>query len=561
MIALDEFPMGVVCCDASGIIQYINLYAANCIDRNREDAVGQPWQDMFPTLDPGFELPKDNMVSSTHLTLKEEGYILVATPGIPEKQSGTLFTLLKAKSLDQVTQQLDAYKNLHADMKAIFDISYDVIYVSDGKGTTLRVSSACETLWGYKEKDLVGRSVYELEREGVFKPSVTRMVLEDKRKISFVQTTKTGRRLMVIGTPIKDADGNIIRVVNASRDITEIDQLRSELEETKQLIEGYKEEIMSLRKLDEAEKKIVYRSNAMRNIMILGQKVANVDSTVLLLGESGVGKKVIASQIHRWSRRKHQPFITLNCGSIPEKMLEVELFGEGHGPVAPHSTDSQIGLFQKARGGTLYLDEITEMPLSIQIKLVGILQESKHLDARTGRDGVRIIASSNRNLEREVQAGRFREDLYYRLNVIPIHVPPLRERKEDILPLVLHYVSFFNQKYGMEKQLAADVMERLQQYSWPGNIRELHNVMERLVVTVDEQIVGERHMPDQIRMNGSGTNGIEVHKLMPLKEALESVERDLLKLAKEKYDSTTRMADALGVNQSTISRKLQQYKI
>jgi PAS domain S-box-containing protein/TyrR family helix-turn-helix protein len=560
---MEQITFGIVVLDDESRICYLNPFVMEKLHTG-PDLQGKLWSEAFPNVFAKQDAHRGALLSTQYFTVGQENYIAIRNrhlkDGLPH---GWMVMVLSASQLEEVTKELDAYKNLHSDLQAIFDISYDVIYVSDGRGITLRVSSACESLWGYKEEQLVGKSVYQLEKEGVYSPSITRLVLEKKDKVSYIQTTKTGRRLMVVGTPIKDELGNIIRVVNASRDITEISLLKNELEEVKQLTEGYKQELMSLRKKSEAEKNIIYRSEKMRKIIALSQKVASVDSTVLLTGESGAGKEVIASYIHNWSPRKPNPFISLNCGSIPEKLLEAELLGREGDPDGngPSRTEWEIGMFRKATDGTLFLDEITEMPLPIQAKLVGLLEENEQHSQRTGRSKVRIIASTSRDLDDEVKAGRFREDLYYWLNVIPITVPPLRERKEDILPLVLQLLEIYNLKYKKNKQFSANVLEKLQNYPWPGNIRELHNVIERLVVTIDDPVIGGKHLPTNILSNAREQKEIEVHRLLPLKDAIEKVERDLLEMAKEKYGSTTRIAEILGVNQSTISRKLQQYGI
>lgn len=555
---MEKISLGFIVLDDEAHILYMNQYAREKLNCG-PNVIGSLWTEALPGLITDLNVKPEVPSKTVYFTIGDESFIAIKQQYIRGGSSfGSMIMLMNASQLDEVTKELDSYKNLHADLKAIFDISYDVIYVSDGNGITLRVSSASERLWGYKEEELVGRSVYQLEKEGVYSPSVTRMVLEKKDRVSITQMTKTGRRLMVVGTPIKDEQGNIIRVVNASRDITEISRLKSELEEVKQLTEGYKQELMSLRQKSEADKNIIYRSEKMRKLIVLAQKLGEVDSTLLLLGESGVGKEVIASYIHNWSPRKPNPFIILNCGSMPERLLEVELFGQDS-DLAGDQEGRQIGLFKKAKDGTLFLDEITEMPLSIQAKLVGLLEENDVISQRSGQSRVRIIASSSKKLEEEVKAGRFREDLYYWLNVIPIVVPPLRERKEDILPMILHDLEKYNKKYKKNKQFSANVLEKLQNYPWPGNLRELHNVIERLVVTVDDPMISFKHLPEYIKNNSTEMKEIEVHRLMPLKDAVEQVERDLLKMAKEKYGSTTRMAEILGVNQSTISRKLQQY--
>ncbi|MDI7743530.1 sigma 54-interacting transcriptional regulator [Lysinibacillus fusiformis] len=458
--------------------------------------------------------------------------------------------------------KLESYKNLSLDLKAIFDTSYNVIYVSDNKGVTLRVSSACKELWGKEEKDLVGKSVYELEKEGIYRPSTTRMVLERKETVSLIQTTHTGKRLKVIGTPIKDTNGEIIRVINASRDITELSQLQSELEETKQLLESYKNELDDLRIRNEAETSLVSRSTKMNNIVSLALRVANVDSIVLILGETGVGKEVIANYIHKASRQSDKPFIKLNCSAIPENLLESELFGYEKGAFTG-AVKQKRGMFELANEGTLFLDEVGEMSLHIQTKLLRVIQEQELL--RVGgtaaiKFNIRLITATNRDLLQMVKEGTFREDFYYRLNVIPIKIPALRDRTEDILALVLHFIDYYNHKYMRSMRLSPVALETLQQYDWPGNVRELQNIVERFVVLNEEEIIEKAKIEEYLFTDSTRrkTDGVIVNKIIPLKECVEEVERQLLELAKQKYKSTSQIASVLKVNQSTISRKLQR---
>ncbi len=465
----------------------------------------------------------------------------------------------EAEEIEKIAMNFESYTNLSLDLKAVFDTSYDVIYVSDGEGITLRVSSACEKLFGYKAEDLIGRSIYELEKKGVFKPSITRLVLEKQEKVQVFQTTKTGRRLMVVGTPIKDEQGKIIRIVNASRDITQESRLQSELEDTKVLIEGFKRELEQLREQTMKDEPFIFKSEQMRNVVTMASKVAEVDSTVLILGESGVGKEVISSFIHQNSQRKDKPFIKVNCGAIPENLLESELFGYERGAFTGASKDGKLGLFELANEGTLFLDEIGEVPLPLQVKLLRVLQENELVrigGTKPIRINVRIVAATNRNLQEEIKKGRFREDLYYRLNVVPLYVPPLRERKEDILPLTLHFIEKYNEKYRKEKSFSQETLECLQAYKWPGNVRELQNIVERLVVITDLNTVEPQHLPDMLVSGRKQSSGVSVTDIMPLKDAIELLERQLLLLAREKYGTTTKMAEILGVNQSTISRKL-----
>ncbi|MEX2416270.1 MAG: sigma 54-interacting transcriptional regulator [Paenibacillaceae bacterium] len=556
---LDLLHAGVVFFDSELQITKANRYAIEMLGLPIHELIYRKWKELFPGTLEGE--PKEHFEGLKNFEFVSGGvrYIAQIHPiTAKHNHQGAVMLFQSDRSFEEIMQQLDSYKYLSSDLQAIFDISYDVIYVSDGEGKTLRVSAASEKLWGYKESELLGKSVSQLEKEGVFKPSVTRMVLEKRTKVSTIQTTKTGRRLMVVGTPIMNEEGNIVRVVNASRDITEISRLQNELEEMKQVTEGYKKELMDLRKINEENRKIVFQSEKMRQILTLAQKIAGVDSTVLIQGKSGVGKEVIASAIHNWSSRKEKPYIIVNCGSLPEALLEQELFGGIHGGQA-----SKMGSLELANEGTLFLDEIAEMPLSIQAKLIRVLQDQEF--TRKGADmpvkvNIRFIASTAKDLKSEMTAGRFREDLYYRLHVIPIVIPPLQERVEDILPLTLYLVDLINKKYNMSKQFASKVVEFFQKYQWPGNVRELQNVIERLMVTTDESIIGTKHLPDYIIHASHERRDVEVNKIIPLKEAMVQVEKQLLELARSKYGSTTRIAKALGVNQSTISRKLQQYE-
>ncbi|MGO5652131.1 sigma-54 interaction domain-containing protein [Priestia megaterium] len=414
---------------------------------------------------------------------------------------------------------------------------------------------------GKKENELIGRNVIDLEKEGIYTPSITRLVLEQRKKVSAIQTTKEGKRLMVVGTPIKNEQGEVIRVINASRDITEVSQMQSEISEMKRLIAGYKQELMELKK-DKTEKvKLISYSKKMEKTLELARRVANVDSTVLILGESGVGKEMVANLIHETSDRKNSPFIKVNCGAIPENLLESELFGYEGGAFTGAKKEGKMGLFELANKGTLFLDEIAEMPLALQVKLLRVLQEREVMrvgGVKPVAVNVRIIAATNRNLHEDVQKGNFREDLYYRLNVIPLSILPLRERREDILPLASYFIEQFNQKYLTKKTLSAETAEAFELYNWPGNVRELQNIVERLIVMSDGDEIQHLHLPEEITNLSSNRDKVQVLDILPLKECMEMAEKQLLRLAKQKYSSTVKIADALQVNQSTISRKLQK---
>lgn len=400
--------------------------------------------------------------------------------------------IVPKKMLFPLLEGMQEYVDIKLDLQAILDHCREVIFVSDENGKALRVSSSWTPLWKDGGKDFFEKGAFQVEKEGVISPSATRLVSERKEQVQIVQETNTGRTLMVTGIPIKNKDGAIRRIISISEDITDISLLKQELNsekvKNKQLHALlYNNEVPSL----------VFNSAAMDSVLSTVFKIANVDSTVLITGESGVGKEVIAHYIHEWSDRKDKPFIIVNCGSIPENLLESELFGYTRGAFTGALQDGKKGLFEAANGGTIFLDEIGEMPFSLQVKLLRVLQEQEI--TRVGgthpiKINVRVIAATNRNLLEEVKKKQFREDLYYRLNVVPIHIPPLRDRKEDILPLILHFTEGFNRKFSKKKVFSQEAIKHFYSYSWPGNIRELRNIIERLIVMADADYLEPTHL-------------------------------------------------------------------
>lgn len=569
-VAVDSLRTGFIMTDKEGVVRYVNKKGEELLGRKKEEMLSDSIFDIVPALRNQFSFNESQFFKSIPYG-NSKLFFNYSPQVLNGERIGSTYLFNEEQYYEFFLKKLDSYKNLNHDLKAIFDISYDVIYVSDGDGITLRVSSACEKLWGKKQEELVGKSVYELETMGIYTPSVTRIVLEKKETVSVIQRTRTGRRLMVVGTPIKDETGKIIRVVNASRDITEVDRLQSELNEIRQKMEGYKQELEQLKSKTLAKNQIIYQSIEMEKVISLAYRVKDVESTILIYGETGVGKEVIASYIHHSSNRADKPFITINCGAIPESLLESELFGYEKGAFTG-AVSQKRGLFELANEGTLFLDEIGEMPLNLQAKLLRVLQEQTFVRVGGTKEikvNFRLIAATNRNLYEEMKKGKFREDLYYRLNVIPIRIPPLRERKDDIFALIQHYVQYFNEKYNLSKSISNSALKKLQQYHWPGNVRELKNIVERLIVLTEKDKIKLEDLETLIGLNEKydfneeerNANDVVVHNIIPLKQCIEEAERQLLELAKKKYDSTTEIAEVLQVNQSTVSRKMKKLGI
>lgn len=457
------------------------------------------------------------------------------------------------------------------ELEAIVRFSHDNIVIADGEGTVLRVSPNCTDIYGKEPSYLIGKTVFQLEKERIFAPSVTVRVLKDKKETQVMQKTKNGRIVMATGIPIYDDNRNIVRVISFSHDLTELERLKNDYEALQAKMERYETEIEELKEKVAKDQHIVVKSPNMEKIWKLVNRVARSDATVLFLGESGVGKNVFARTLHDGSTRREERFIEVNCGAVPKNLFESEMFGYEGGAFTGADKRGKPGIFEMADKGTLFLDEIAELPLDMQVKLLQVLQERK-VTRIGGREAkpvdFRLVAATNQDLESLVKQKKFRQDLFYRLNVVPIAIPPLRERKEDIYQLAHYYLSKFNEKYNMHKMLHTATVDALIHYDWPGNVRELENLMERLVITSEGNTIYPHHLPfatreeagDYEKHDWSVLETFE-HRGLTLQEALREVEKNWLTRAYRQYKTTYEMAQYLGVSQSTVVRRLKKYGI
>lgn len=442
------------------------------------------------------------------------------------------------------------------EFENILNAIEDEVYITDGRGYTIYANRACEKHYGLPAGQLLGKHVLELQEQGVYWPAVTPLVLQTKKPVTIEQSTMIGRKLVITGVPILDASGAVKMVVCTSRDVTELVRLQREIQAQQQLLERYAAE--AARNDDIG---LVYNSRAMRDAVDLARIAARVDTTVLITGESGVGKDVIARAIHSLSRRRPHPFVKLNCSAIPESLLESELFGYAPGAFTGARREGKPGLLAVADKGTLFLDEIGDMPLSLQPKILQVIEEKRFFPVGSNSQkqaDVRIIASTNQQLEHLIREGRFREDLYYRLNVLSIWIPPLRQRREDILPLVYHFLNKCNEEFGFRRQFSQQALDYLLAYSWPGNVRELRNVVERMVLTARSELIEESDLPDNIRASGR-TLGIAHQESLSLRQARAMLEEEMVREAYATLKSSYKVARALGMSQSTAIRKIRKY--
>lgn len=458
---------------------------------------------------------------------------------------------------------------LEAELEGIITYSNDNIVITDEKGIVLRCSPNCASIYGKEASYLLGKSVYQLQDENIFKPSVTVKVFKEKKEVQVMQKTINGRIVMATGIPILDTNGNIIRVISFSHDLTEIQQLKEDYEHLQMKMERYESEIEELRVKETKIDGIVIKSKSIEKVWDLVYRMANSDASVVLLGESGVGKSMFARALHNYSGRKKEAFIEVNCGAIPSNLFESELFGYEPGAFTGANPKGKVGMIELADQGTLFLDEIGEIPLDQQVKLLKVLEEKKLTRIGGSKEitvDFRIVTATNQDLPSLVKEGKFREDLFYRLNVVPINIPPLRERKEDIYQLAHYFLEKMNEKYKTKKTFHSTTIDAFQKYEWPGNVRELENLVERLVVTTDTNMIYPNNLPfidekELARLNeGWGLDTFE-QKGLTLKEALQEVEKRWLKRAIRQYKTTYEMAEYLGISQATVVRRLKKYNI
>ncbi|MBS3886648.1 MAG: sigma 54-interacting transcriptional regulator [Dethiobacter sp.] len=564
---LDAVYNGIVACDTEGSIILINKSAARVAGRQKDELIGERIERVFP--DTGLPEVIRTGQSALHRKLNFRERVLLTNRSPIFNHEGLLVGAIGVfqdiSELEKVAQALKEEKILAQELQDIIESSYDGIWITDGEGYTLHVNSAYERISGLKKEELLGRHMQELVDKGYFSDSVTLHVLKNKERATIIhEIRKTGKRALITGNPIFNEAGKIVRVVTNVRDITELIQLKQALEDKEKLAARYQNELVQLRS-QRVQEEYVVESQQMRHIYDLATWVSQVDSTVLILGESGVGKEVVAQLIVRSSDRRDEPYIKVNCGAIPDNLLESELFGYEKGSFTGADKKGKPGMFELAHKGTILLDEVSEIPLNLQVKLLRVIQEQEVMRVGSTKPmklDVRIIAATNRDLEERVRLGEFREDLFYRLNVIPIIVPPLRERKEDIPPLIEHFLRKFNAKYRLNKEIPHAVIDRLVTYHWPGNVRELQNIVERVVVLSREDEVGLEALPLQLNAACEEVRQLhaDVSEEMPLKEALFELEKKLVLRALQKYGTTRKAADALGVDQSTVVRKVQRIR-
>ena len=565
---LESAPVGIIALNAVGEIIFMNkeAYRLLSVDSN---IIGKPMKLVFPVsgltniIETGLTEFGQKLVVNGRTIISNRSPII-----LNDNICGAVAIFQDITELENISSQLASVKQLNLELDAIIESSFDGVMITNQEGVGIRINQALARLTGLDATNFEGKLIDDLFVKGIFEyESITIKALREGRTITNVQkVSTTGKEVLVTGNPIFDVEGKVHRVVTNVRDISELQNLKEKLKESEMLATRYQTELSQLIPERLEKDKIIVQSPCMLKLYNLAMRAARTDVTVLLLGESGVGKEVFSRVIHSTSNRATTGrLIQINCGAIPENLLESELFGYEPGAFTGASPKGKPGIFEIATHGTLLLDEIGDLPKNLQVKLLRVLQEQEVY--RIGstnpiRLDARIITATNLNIWERVKEGSFREDLFYRLNVLPIEIPPLRERKEDILPLAMHFIKLYNEKYKVTKRLDPKAIPILESYNWPGNVRELQNVLERLMVVTDEELIQSLQVQYQLtKFKPKFHSPITVNELIPIHEARDILEKELICMALDYYPSIRKAAEVLGLDHSNIVRKVAKYGI
>ncbi|WP_304160476.1 sigma-54-dependent Fis family transcriptional regulator [Fusobacterium ulcerans] len=433
----------------------------------------------------------------------------------------------------------------------IIDNMYDEILIYDNRYNIVYINKACQRHYNCTAESMIGKSFFDFinKDNNSWDCSILPIVYKDRKPYAVKQKTFLGTELFTIAIPIFDEKNILKYVVMNVRDNTDGIKIYNP-------DYTYKDSIV---KNIEPPKS---NNIKMQELLKMIERIKNIDTPCILTGESGTGKTMLAKYIHSISDRANEPFVSLNCASIPTNLVESELFGYEKGAFTGANSKGKKGLFETANKGTLLLDEISELPLSAQSKLLHVLQEQKYLPIGGNKPieiDVKIIAATNKDLRTLVFNKQFREDLYYRLNVIELYLPPLRERKEDISFLIKSFIEKFNKKYFFSKSFTKEALEILETAQWKGNIRELQHAIERLMVTNDSSIIGIEHLSEKLPNHSSDKNSIEEDFSMSFDEKVSHYEANLIKEAYQKFKTSRKVAQYLKISQTKANKLIRKY--
>jgi len=561
---------GVIITNCSGIILKANLNALKIFQKDEQTLVGSSVYTSLPIIGKVIYDSLDRRENVRgYLVSDDTTSVVLNTSIIREKDRiiGVATSFQETAVFEKIAKKFEFYQLQNRELNAIFESVSDGIWVCDGKGVVLNINEASEKINQIKKEEVVGKTVYELVNEGMYDESSVVKVLEKRQQVSMVQEIKRiQKRVLVTATPVFNERGGISLVVVNARDMTQLNLMREQLETSLQESDKLKETLKEINLLKVSRKNVIGESQTFQSVLTVALKLAQMEvSNILLLGESGTGKGLLAKFIHTCSNRNKKSFIQINCAAVPESLLEAELFGYEKGAFTGAQESGKVGLIELSHGGTLFLDEIGELPLALQSKLLKYFDDNEVMrigGVKSRKVDCSIIVATNRNLESQVKKKLFRKDLFYRINTFTITVPPLRERPEDIFDLVNYYLSIYNKQFETVKKISPVALEKLQRYSFPGNVRELKNIIKKGVVLSESDNLDD-YLINGIPMNAQSlqSKNLKSNTAIDLRGEIMAYEKEILEQVIEDNMTTREIADRLRIDHSTVVRKLKKHKL
>ena len=559
---LDSMHNGVIAVDSQGMVTHFNIGASRILGSKADTSLGRPFKDFLPYLDLNPALIHGEVKIGLKYRHRNITMVVNITPlNIGGNIAGGIVIFQDLTDLEQASRELETVKALNRTLDTVLNIIYDGIIVVDGKGITTLVNQAMANFLTLRPEEVIGKHITDIMAS-------TRLHIVASTGVAETSDVLTiqGKPLIVSRMPII-REGKVVGAVGKAvfPQLAEVQELIEKLRFLENKVTFFQEELQRNKTGQDIMKGIVAKSPQMQKLKEEITIVAASSSTVLITGDSGTGKEGVAHAIHLCSDRCKEPFIKVNCAAIPENLMEAEMFGYVGGAFTGAAKAGKPGRLEMADGGTLFLDEMGDMPLALQSKLLRVLQdlEFERLGGtKSIKVNIRIIAATNKNLAKAISEGEFREDLYYRLNVINLHLAPLRERAEDIEPLTHFFIAKFNHILkGNVMGIADDAMQTLLNYSWPGNIRELENVVERAVNYSRGDLIQLTHLPNQLLSNSSSESKV-ITGTIRHQDKIGRIERNMIVVALEKAGGNkTKAAKLLNLSRSRLYDKLDKYDL